>query len=188
LGGGQPTAGPGAGGEGGQEARVVLAQPGAQLLHQLGAPPHPVLVSPREHGDRAGQTTVVGQHPVQVRVGAQDVRQRHCIDVITLLARQRGAFPIPGHRQRVDRVDRPAAGAQHRDQQSTRRLDRNRDRLLGTVDGRGQHCGERRESVEALLNAPLGDQLAFVVDQRDVVMPSAQSMPQYAAMSSSHWQ
>jgi hypothetical protein len=105
-----------------------------------------------------------------VRVGAQDVRQRHRVDVVALLARHRGAFAIPGHGQRVDRVDRSSGSAQHRDQQTTRCLDRHRDRLLRAVAGRSQHRHQLRKAVQALLDAPLADQRAVLVNQRDVVM------------------
>jgi hypothetical protein len=61
---------------------------------------------------------VSSQHPVQVRIGAQDVRQRQRIDVSAFLARHRGTLPIPAHGQRVDRIHRPAGRAQHRHQQA----------------------------------------------------------------------
>jgi hypothetical protein len=106
-----------------------------------------------------------------MRIGAQDVRQRHRIDMIALLARHRRAFAIASHRQRIDRVDRPAARAEHRDQQPARCLDRDGDRLVSAVAGRGQHRGQLRDTVQALLDTPLAHQLALVVDERDVVMP-----------------
>jgi hypothetical protein len=103
-------------------------------------------------------------------VGPQDVRQRHRVDVVALLPRHRGAFAIPGHGQRVDRVDRPTGRPQHRHQQPTRSLDRDRDRFLGAVARRGQDRGELPEAVQALLDPPLREELALAVNQRDVVM------------------
>ena len=167
LGGRQPAPG----GERGQEPRVVLLQPGPQLLHQLGAPPHRVLIRAGEHRDRPGQATVVRQHAVQVRVGAQDVRQRHRISMVALFTRHRRAFPVPGHRQRVDRVNRPPGSAQHGDQQPAGGLDRDRDQILRAVTGRGEHRGQLRDSLHALGDPPFGDQCAVAVNQRDVVMP-----------------
>src|ERR1019366_7585498 len=48
-------------GERGQEPGMVLAQPGPQLLHELGAPPDRVLVSAGEHGDRAARPLSAGR-------------------------------------------------------------------------------------------------------------------------------
>jgi hypothetical protein len=108
MGRGQPAR---AGRERGQETGIELAQPGTQLLHELGAPPHPVLIGPGKHRDRAGYCRVVGKHSVQVGIGAQNDRQRHRIDVVALLARHRRALPIPSHGQRVDRIGRSSGGA-----------------------------------------------------------------------------
>ena len=107
---------------------------------------------------------------MQVGVGPQNVRQRHRIGTIALLARHTRASPVPGHRQRVDRIDRPPGGAQHRDQQPARGLDRNRDRIRRAVPGRSEHGGQFREAICALADPPLGDQRAVAVDQRNVVM------------------
>ena len=40
-----------------------------------------------KRGHRVWTVGVVGQHPVQVRVGAQNVRQRHRVAVVALLSR-----------------------------------------------------------------------------------------------------
>lgn len=127
----------------GKEAWVVLTQPGPQLLDDLRPSPHRVLVSTCQNGHRPGEVGVVGQHPVQVCIGAQDVGQRHRIDVVALLARYRGPFPIPGHRERVDRVDRATRCPQRRDQKPPRCLDRDRDQRLPAV----AHVREHRDEL-----------------------------------------
>jgi hypothetical protein len=68
--------------ERGQRGREVLLQVRAQLVGQLPAVPHRILLSPRQHRDHLDQLGVCGQRPVRVRVSAQDVRQRHRVGVI----------------------------------------------------------------------------------------------------------
>lgn len=53
-----------------------------------------------------------------------------------------------------------------------------RDRVLGGVAGLGQHRGELDEPVHRFADAVRGDQPADFVDQGDVVVTSAQSIPQ----------
>ena len=62
-------------GEGGQEAGVVLAQVGAELVVGGGAVPDGVLLGAGQHRDGLGQLGVGGQRPVRVQVGAQHVGQ-----------------------------------------------------------------------------------------------------------------
>lgn len=46
------------------------------------------------------------------------------------------------------------------------------------VAGLGQHRGQLREPLDAVLDAPLRHKLSLDVDQGDVVVLSAQSIPQ----------
>jgi hypothetical protein len=137
--GGQDGAGLGPGdaalerGEGGQEGGIVLAQVGAEPVMGLGAVPDRVLLGAGQHRDGLGQLGVVGQRPVRVQVGAQHVGQDEGVAVVGFLPGHRVPVPVPGHRHRVDGVDRAAGGAQACDQQPAGRLDRHRDRVLRSV-------------------------------------------------------
>jgi hypothetical protein len=91
-----------------QEGRVELAQRRPQLMVRGGAPPDRVLVCTGQHRDRLAQLTIGGESAVQVGIHPQDVGQRHRVSVIGLRPCHRVAFPIPGHRQWVDRIHRPA--------------------------------------------------------------------------------
>jgi hypothetical protein len=54
----------------------------AQLVGQLPAVPHRILLGAGQHGDRLDQFGVCRQRPVGIGVGAQDVRQRHRVRMI----------------------------------------------------------------------------------------------------------
>lgn len=58
-----------------QGRRVALAQQGTELVGELLPVPQGVLLCAGEDGDRSGEIGVVGQEPVDVHVGAQDVGQ-----------------------------------------------------------------------------------------------------------------
>jgi hypothetical protein len=75
---------------------------------------------------------------VDVGVGAEDVRQRHRVNVVGLLAGDRVALAVAGHGHRVDGEHLAARAAQRRRQQSTRGLDRRRDRNVGVVSDVGE--------------------------------------------------
>jgi hypothetical protein len=90
--------------------------------------------------------------------------------VIGLRPRHRVAFPIAGHRQRVDRIHRPPRRPQRRDQQAAWGFDRDRDRGLGAITGSPNHFDELGEPAGVVGDAFLGDQLPVAVDDRDVVL------------------
>ncbi|OJF16018.1 hypothetical protein BG844_01960 [Couchioplanes caeruleus subsp. caeruleus] len=73
-------------GERGESRGVVVVQQGAHALDKLQAVPDRVLLGAGQHGDRLGEMAVVGDAPVGVHVGAQDVRQGHGITVVGHLA------------------------------------------------------------------------------------------------------
>ena len=189
-GGGQddPGLGPGdaaAGvGEGGQEAGVVLAQVGAQLVVRAGARPDGVLLGAGQHRDGLGELGVGGQRPVRVGVGAQDVRQHDRVAVVGFAARDRVPVPVAGHGHRVDRVDLPAGGAQAGGQQPARGLDRHRDRVIGAVAVLGEQFQQRGQPGRVVADAAAGQQLAVPASTRAMSWwSSAQSIPQNTSIS-----
>jgi hypothetical protein len=80
-------------------------------------------------------------------------------------------LPVAGYGHRVDRVDRAAGRAKGGDQQPARCLNGHRNRVLGTVPDLGQQRDEFGEALDGLDDAPPGEELTFVVEQRDIVMP-----------------
>jgi hypothetical protein len=80
-------------------------------------------------------------------------------------------LPVAGYGHRVDRVDRAAGRAKGGDQQPARCLNGHRNRVLGTVPDLGQQRNEFGEALDGLDDAPPGEELTFMVEQRDVVMP-----------------
>jgi hypothetical protein len=103
-----------------------------------------------------------GQRPVRVQVGAQDVGQDDRVAVVGFAARDGVPVPVAGHRHRVDRVDGAAGGAQARDQQPARGLDRHRDRVPGGVAVLGQQAQQLREPGRVIADAAPGQQLAVL--------------------------
>ena len=67
--------------------------------------PDRFLVLAGQRLDRAAVLADRGQRPVQMPVGAQDVRQDRGVAGIGLAAGLAVAFPVAGHRPRVDRID-----------------------------------------------------------------------------------
>jgi len=104
-------------GERGEEAGEVLAQAGAELVVRGGAVPDRVLLGAGQHRDGLGELAAGRQRPVRVHVGAQHAGQDERVAVAGLAPGDRVPVPVPGHRHRVHRVDRPGRGAQARDQQ-----------------------------------------------------------------------
>ncbi len=162
--------GGGATSERGEKYRIVLAQQRPQLVGCLGAPPGGVLVRTSQHRDRAGQLAVGWQCPVHMGVRAQDVGQGHRVDMVALLPRYRMPLPVSGHGHWVDRVDPAAGGAQGRDQQPARALDRHRDRVVDGVACLRQQHDQLPEPFRTVRDAPLGDQRPIGVDHRDVMV------------------
>jgi hypothetical protein len=75
---------------------------------------------------------------MRVGISAQNVGQHHRIGVVAFGPSDRPAFPVAGHRHRVDRVDLPSGRPQCGDQQTAGSFDRYRDRLVLAVTGSGQ--------------------------------------------------
>jgi hypothetical protein len=173
--GGQDDAGLGAhdaalgAGEGGQEAGVVLAQVGAQLVVRGDPVPHRVLLGAGQHRGGLGELAAGRQRTVRVHVRAQDVRQDDRVAVVGLAAGDGVPVPVAGHRHRVDRVD-PASGAQACHEQAARGLDRHRDGGLCAVAMLGEQVQQGGQAGGVVTDAQPGQQPAVAVHQGDVVM------------------
>jgi hypothetical protein len=157
-------------GEGGEEAGEVLAQVGAELVVCGGAVPDRVLLGAGQHRDPLGELGVGRQRPVRVHVGAQHVGQHDRVAVVGLASGDRVPVPVAGHCLRVDRVDLAVGGAQARDKQPARRLDRYRDRIIRVVAMPGQQARQRRQPGRVIADPAAGQQLPIAIDQGDVVM------------------
>ncbi len=144
-------------GEGGQEGGVVLAQVRAELVVRGGAV-------------GLGQLGVGGQRPVRVQVGAQHVGQDKRVAVVGFLPCHRVPVPVAGHCHRVDGVNLAAGGAQARDQQAARCLDRHRDRVLRGVAVLGQQGQQRGEPGRVVADAAAGQQPPVLVRPGDVMV------------------
>lgn len=104
-----------------------------------------------------------------VHVGAQDVGQDQGVAGVGLLAGDGRPVAIAGSRHRVDREHLPLARPQHCDQQSARGLDRDRDRGLLGVAVLGEQVQQDLVADRVVGDVPLGQKLAAVVDEGDVV-------------------
>ena len=70
--------------------------------------PTPIWVAPNDDRLLAITGATIGrQSAVQVGIDAHDAGQRHRVSMIGLRPCHRVAFPIPGHRQWVNRIHRP---------------------------------------------------------------------------------
>jgi hypothetical protein len=67
-------------------------------------------------------------------------------------------------------VDRAAGRAQGSDKQAAVGLDRHRDRVLGGIAMVGEHLQQHREAGGVVVDPPLGQQAAGLVDQGHVVV------------------
>jgi hypothetical protein len=174
--GGQDDAGLGAhdaalgAGEGGQEAGVVLAQVGAQLVVRGDPVPHRVLLGAGQHRDGLGELAAGRQRTVRVHVRAQDVRQDDRVAVVGLAAGDGVPVPVAGHRHRVDRVDSAASGAQAGDQQAARRLDRHRHGALGAVAMLGEQFQQPGQASRIVADPQPGQQPAVSVHEGGVMV------------------
>ena len=165
---GQPTLGQL--GERGQRGRVEVFEQVADLVADLLARPHRVLLGAGQHPDGLGQFGVGGQRPVRVGIGAHDVGQQHRVGGIGFGPRHRIAGPVPRGRQRVDRIDHPAGFAQGGHPQAAVGFDPHRDRMRGAVAGLGQQRQQRREPGRVVADPSARHHTPVVVDDGDVVM------------------
>jgi len=109
------------------------------------------------------------QRAVHVSVGAQNVGQHGGVAGIGLPACLAVSLPITRDRPRIDRVDGEPGTGQRHDQQVLVGLDRNRCvRRSAAVLGDQLHDGSKASDVGA--DPCSGDDLAVVVDQRDVMV------------------
>ena len=168
IGAGQPPAGQL--GERGDGGRVEVFEQVADLVADLLAGPHRVLLGPGQHPDGLGQLGVGGQRPVRVGIGAQDVGQQHRVGGIGFGPRHRIPCPIPRGGQRVDRIDHPAGVAQRGHPQPAVGFDPHRDRVLGGVAGLGQKRQQLREAGRVVADPPARHDTPVVIDHGDVVM------------------
>ncbi len=98
--------------------------------------------------------------------------------MIGLAAGDRVPVPVTGHRHRVDRVDLAASGAQARDKQAARRLDRHRDRVFGAVAVLGEQCQQPGQAGRVIADPQPGQQPQSRSARAMSWWSSAQSIPQ----------
>jgi hypothetical protein len=170
--------------EGGQEGREEFAKYRAEFVVCLGASPDRVLMSAGQHRDCLTQFSVGRKSAMQVSVDAQDIGQGHRVSVIGLRPCHRVTLPIPGERERVDRIHRPPRCTHRGHQQASGCFDRHRNRFVVALAGGGQRLDQLGEPAGIVSNAFLGNELPVAVDDGDIVVGSAQSMPQNSFMVS----
>jgi hypothetical protein len=143
---------------------------GTELVAGLGAVPDSVLLGAGQDGDGLSELAVGWQLAVGVRVGAQDVRQHHRVEVVGLLARDGLPFAVAGGGHRVDGVDgatgRPEAG----NEQAAGGLDRHRYPLAGVVAVLGQQVEQLLQAGRVVADPGPAQELAVAVDHGDVVV------------------
>jgi hypothetical protein len=116
---------------------------------------------------------------VVVTVEPDDLGQQVRIGGIRLRPRCRVPFAVPGHRQRVDREHLVAGRDQGGDPGAAIGLDADLDQLLslsglkiGPLLGqmRGDQGVQGGDAVESLGQAPVGQPVALIIDDLDVVV------------------
>ena len=115
-----------------QRLRIELQQHRSQAADGLVQRPDRLLVLAGQRLDRAALLADRWQRAVQMPVGAQDVREHCGVARIGLAAGLTVAFPIAGHRARVDRIHREPGLGQRDDEQVLVGLERDR-RVLGAA-------------------------------------------------------
>ncbi|GGW97076.1 hypothetical protein GCM10010383_28610 [Streptomyces lomondensis] len=118
--------------------------------------PQRVLLSTGEDGDGPAEVAVVGQRPVGVHVGAQDIRQDQGVARVGLLARDQVPVAVAGGGHRVDREHLPLAGPQDGHEHAPRGLDRDRDRVLLAVAVLDQQVQQDLVARSVVGDVPLG--------------------------------
>jgi hypothetical protein len=89
--------------ERGQRGRVELLEQAADTVGNLGALPHGVLLSSRQHAQRQHCLGVFSQSMVGCSIGPQDLGQHHRVERIRLCSRGSVAIAVARDRERVDR-------------------------------------------------------------------------------------
>ncbi len=157
-------------GERGQRGRVELLEQRPDLVADLLARPHRVLLGTSEHPDRLCQRGIGRQQPVCSGIGAQDVGQQRRVGGIGFRTRHLVAGPVAGGSQRVDRIDRPTGRPQRGHEQAVILLDRYCDRILRGVASLGQQVQQRSEPGGVVADSSASDHRAAVVDDGDIVV------------------
>ena len=132
-------------GERHQCGRVEILEQVSDLVADLLAAPHGVLLGAGEHPDGLGQVGISRQRSMRSGISAHNVGQQHRVGGIGFCSRQRVPSPIARGGQRVDRIDHPAGGAQRAHPQPAVGFDSHRDRMLGAVARLGQQRQRLRE-------------------------------------------
>jgi len=90
--------------------------------------------------------------------------------VVGFAARDRVPVPVAGGRHWVDGADLPAGGAQARDKQPARGLDRHGDQVPGAVAVLSEQVGQLGQPGRVVADPAAGQQLPVPVHQGDVVV------------------
>ena len=157
-------------GERHQRGRVEVFEQVADLVADLLACPHRVLLGAGQHPDNLRQLGVGGQRAVRIGIGAHNVGQQHRVGGIGFGTRHRIPGPIPRGRQRVNRIDHPPGFAQRRHPQPAVGFDAHRDRVLGAIAGLSQQRQQLREAGRVVADPPTHHHTPVVIDHSDIVM------------------
>jgi hypothetical protein len=157
-------------GERGECGWVEVFEQIADLVADLLAGPHGVLLGAGQHPDRLGQFCIGGQHSVCTGIGANDVGQQHRVGGVGFGPRHRIPRPVARRRQRVDRVDRPSGRAQRGDPQPAIGFDRDGDRTVRGVAGFSQQRQQLSEAGSVVVDASPHHHTSFSIDHSNVVM------------------
>ena len=91
--------------------------------------------------------------------------------MVGFAARDRVPVPVAGGRHWVDGADLPAGGAQARDKQPARGLDRHGDQVPGAVAVLSEQVGQLGQPGRVVADPAAGQQLPVPVHQGDVMQP-----------------
>jgi len=107
---------------------------------------------------------------VRIGVGAHNVGKDHRISMVRLSPCDAVAPPVARHRQRIDRIHGSPRGPQAGHQKPAAGFDRRRDRFGGRVPMFGEQLQQHPQSRSVITDAPLDEQLAAIIDHRDVMV------------------
>jgi hypothetical protein len=140
------------------------------LVGDLLAVPHGILLSASQHGDGLSQLRVGWQGPMRRPVGAQNIGQQLSVDPVGLAARHTMPLAVPRHRQRIDRVHLSSSATQTGDHQTARSLNSDRNGLGLVVAVLGQEREQQLIADGVVIDPPLRQHDAGLVDERHVVV------------------